>query len=237
MSRIIAFSTLFLFAALVATCHAAPPTATQPAASEPLVVYGWAGYIPQSILDAFTREFHTPVLYRAYDDQTQAVEELRAGALYDVVILGDSYIPPAAAEGLLAELDLHNIDNFRNLGANFRDLAYDPGNRYTVMIQYGTTGLVVRTDRTMQPVTRWADLWNPAYAGDIGVWPYGDELVGIALKALGYSLNSEDPVQLQEAEEKLLELSGHVYLLDPSLPNGASYLLDRSHRDDLWLEL
>ena len=218
-------SFLPLLAVLLAACGAGTePTPAPP--PEPLVVLSWAGYMPQSILDAFEQEYAIPVQFLAYADQDEAIARIQAGEQLDVVILGDAYIPGAVEEGLLAELDFANIPNFRNLGPSFRDLAYDPENRHSIMIQWGTTGLVVRTDRLVQPVTSWADLWNPAYAGRIGVWPYKEELIGIALKSLGYPLTSEDPGQLQAAEEKLLQLRKNVFLLDPNLPTGASFLQD-----------
>ena len=132
----------------------------------------------------------------------------------------------AVTEGLLAELDYQNIPNFRNLGANFRDLTNDPENRYSIMIQWGTTGIIARSDRLVQPVTSWADLWNPAYAGKVGIWPYPREVIGITLKSLGYSVNSEDPEELRAAADKLARLRKNVYLLDPSSPTGAASLLD-----------
>lgn len=213
-----------LAAALLAACGAAvEPT---PAPPQPLVVLSWAGYMPQAVLDAFTQEYAIPVQFLTYADQDEALERLRAGEPLDVVVLGDTYIPTAVEEGLLAELDFANIPNFRNLGPSFRDLAYDPENDHSIMIQWGTTGLVVRSDRVVQPVTAWADLWNPAYAGRIGVWPYKEELIGIALKSLGYPVSSEDPAQLQAAEEKLLQLRKNVFLLDPNQPTGLSFLQD-----------
>lgn len=218
--------TSLLLLALAAACAGAEQSPPAPAAAEPLVVFSWAGYMPQSILDAFTREYNIPVQFVDYADQDEALERMRAGERFDVVVLGDTYIPNAVDEGLLAELNFENIPNFRNLGPNFRDLAYDPDNRYSIMIQWGTTGLVVRTDRTTQPVTAWADLWDPAYAGKIGVWPYKEELIGIALKSLGYPLNSEDPAELRAAGEKLIRLRKNVYLLDPIQPTGVPQLLD-----------
>jgi spermidine/putrescine transport system substrate-binding protein len=219
-----------LFLALLAACSAASssaPAAVPPTIQEPLVFYGWPGYMPQAILDAFTAKYGIPTRYMTYDDQEDALHQLGQGTnRYDVVVLGDTTLSPAIAARLLAELDYENIPNFRNLGANFRDLSYDPENRYSIMIQWGTTGLVARTDRLIQPVTAWADLWDPAYAGKIGVWPYADDLIGITLKSLGYSLNTQNPAELKAAEEKLLQLRRNVYLLDPAQPTGAGYLQD-----------
>jgi len=59
------------------------------------------------------------------------------------------------ADGLLAAIDYGNVPNFKNISANFRDLAYDPHNAHSIPYSWGTTGLVVRTDLVEQPVTRW----------------------------------------------------------------------------------
>ncbi len=215
-------SVLMLSLLLTACVIQAQPT-TPPLT---LTLYNWPGYIPQSILDAFTAETGIQVEYEAYDDQEEAMEQLRAGKQVDVAVLDNTYVPIAAAEGLLAELNYANIPNFHYVSPSFRDLAFDPGNRYSITLQWGTTGLVVRTDRVAEPVTSWNDLWDTRYAGKIGIWPYGREMVSVALKSLNYSLNSEDPAELTEAEEKLLALRQNVFLIDPSLPTGESYLID-----------
>jgi spermidine/putrescine transport system substrate-binding protein len=80
-------TTIFLQLSLCAwliSCGAAPQPALPTPAPEPLVVYGWAGYIPQGILDAFTRQSGIPVNYIAYDDQAVAMQQLRAGAEFQL---------------------------------------------------------------------------------------------------------------------------------------------------------
>lgn len=215
-----------LVCALLTACTGTTPLplASQPA--QTLILYDWAGYMPQSVLDAFTDETGIQVKYLVYGDQAEALENMRAGNQYDVVVLDNTYVPIAIAEGLLAELDYANIPNFRNVSPSFRDLAYDPENKHSITIQWGTTGLVVRTDRVAEPVTGWADLWDPRYAGDVGVWNYPEEVIGIALMSLGYSLSSEDPAELAAAAEKVLALRDNVYLIDPELATGVEYLLD-----------
>jgi spermidine/putrescine transport system substrate-binding protein len=228
INTLLGFLSLLSFVSLLTACSAAgsSPAPVLPSEAEPLVIYGWSSYMPQTILDAFTAEFGTPIDYRVYADQEEALMSLRAGAQYDIVILSNVHVPLAVSAGLLAEIDHENIPNLRNLGAAFRNLAYDPESRYSVMIQWGTTGIVARSDRLVAPLTSWNDLWNPAYAGKIGIWPYPTDLVGIALKSLGYSCNSEDPQELQEAEEKLLRLRRNVFIMDPALSTGVDFLLD-----------
>jgi spermidine/putrescine transport system substrate-binding protein len=125
------------------------------------------------------------------------------------------FIPSLAAEGLLAPLNHHKIPNFKNISLNFRDLMYDPGNRYTVPYTWGTTGMLVRPDLLEQPVTRWADLWDARYAGKVAIWRgQGREAIGLTLRMLGYSANDESPAALEAVEAKLMELRPHVLFVE-----------------------
>jgi spermidine/putrescine transport system substrate-binding protein len=209
------------------------PTPTPPPLAQKLVLYNWAGYMPQAVLDAFTAEYGVMVDYQVYETQEQAVENMRTGKVYDVVVMGNEFIPPLAADSLLAEIDRSGVSNFKNISPSFRNLVYDPGNRYTVPFLWGTTGLVVRSDLVEQPITRWADLWDERYAGRVAVWPIQRELIGIALKSLGYSVNSEEPAELESALARLLELKPRVILWDnatasiiPVLTSGQAVIAD-----------
>ncbi len=220
-----------LGAGLLVACGAAqtavaptpsPTTAPKP---ETLVFGDWPGYTPQSILDEFTQETGIQVTYRAYDTQEAAEADIRAGHVYDVVVMGNDFIPALLADGLLAEIDYRNVPNFKDVSANFRDLAYDPGNKHSIVYEWGTTGLLVRNDIVGPPVRRWADLWDARFAGKVGVSALPRYLMGIALKSLGYSINSENPAELEAALNRLLELRHNAFLIDLDLPSSVPFLV------------
>jgi spermidine/putrescine transport system substrate-binding protein len=207
-------------------CQAEPPLApTPPPLAKTLVFYDWAGYMPQAILDAFHAEYGVEVSYLVYETQEEAIADMRAGQVYDVVVMGDAFIPGLVKDDLLAEIDYQNVPNFKNVSANFRDLAFDPGNKHSIPIQWGTSGLVVRSDLVQEPVTHWADLWDPRYQGKVGVWMMPRELMSISLKSLGYSANSEDPAELEAVLKRLLELKANSFQMDLNLATAASYLV------------
>jgi spermidine/putrescine transport system substrate-binding protein len=96
-----------------------------------------------------------------------------------------------------------------------------------VPFHWGTNGLVIRGDRVDRPVTRWADLWDERYAGKVAVWGIPREVIGIALKTLGHSINSENPQELEAALALLMDLKPNVQFIDlesasvvPLLENG-----------------
>ena len=181
-----------------------------------LVLYSWSEYIPEPILDAFAAEYGVTVSILAYPSQEEAIANIRSGAVaYDIAIIENVFIPQLVADNMLAEIDLRNIPNFKNIYQQFRDMAYDPGNQHSLPYNWGTSGLLVRSDLVTEPITGWADLWNPRYAGKIGVRNQPVEMIDIALHALGYPIGTGDPAQLEAALAQLLKLKDNVVIVPP----------------------
>lgn len=175
-----------------------------------IIYRDWAGAMPQSVLDAFTKETGIKVVYQPYENQESLLQEIRSGQRFDVIVLESELIPGALRENLLAELDIESLTNYKNISPNFRDLVYDPYNAHSIPYSWGTTGLVVRSDLVSKPVTKWADLWDPQFAGKIITWNSPRYMIGIALKSLNYSINSESPQELESAKQKLISLKPHT---------------------------
>ncbi len=213
---------LFLFGA----CREQQPQVPKASAVDPLILYNWEGDLPPSVLEAFTRATGIQVRYESFSSQEEAMAELRRGRRADVMVVENPFIPALIAEGRLCELNRQAIPNLRNISANFRDLAIDPGNRFTVPYHYGTTGLLVRTDLVDRPVTRWADLWRPELRGKIALRLQPRELISLALLSLEYDLNSEQPNEVQAAVDKLIELKPSVLWVEVDSTKAAPALLD-----------
>lgn len=200
---------------LSACAAAATPTAVPSKLAKEIVFYDWEGDMPQSVLDAFTKEYGVKVKYETYASSEEGAENLLAGKVYDVVVMESRLIPLLTQENLLAQIDYKNVPNFKNISLNFRDLVYDPGNKHAIPYNWGTTGIVVRNDLVTQPITSWKDLWNPRFAGKVGMWQgQPREMIGIALKSLEFSANSEKPAELEQALARLLELKPGVVFYD-----------------------
>jgi len=222
---------LFLFFGVSILCLLTacdPPDSrvqSSPTYARELVVYNWVDDMPGSVLDAFTREFGVKIKSVTFESQEEAVENIRNGKVYDVAVIENPFVPGLVAANRLAEIDFRQVPNFRNISANFRDLATDPGNRYTVPYHYGTTGLLVRTDLIGNAVTRWADLWDPQYAGKIAVRAQPRELIAMTLLSLGYGLNSENPQELEAVGSRLDQLKKSALLVEVDTPKAVSRLL------------
>lgn len=205
----------------------------EPGPPTELVICDWTEGGFTSVRADFEREYGVAVRHEPFESQEEVVVRLRAGKRCDVAIIENQLIPGLAADKLLAEIDFRNVPNFKNISANFRGLVTDPGNRHSVPCSFGTTGILVRTDLAGQPVTRWADLWSPRFAGKVAIRTQMRELVGLTLLALGHSPNSEDPRHLQEALAKLLALKKKSVIAEeepekavPLLTGGRVWLME-----------
>ncbi len=215
MGKIGLMALLLVLTGLGACDPSGSPAEPPPALDKELVFYDWVDDMPQAVLDDFTRTYGIAVRYVTYESSEEAYANLRAGQVYDVMVIESRMAPALEREGLLAELNHENLNNFKNIGANFRDLAYDPGNRHSIPFNWGTLGLVVRTDLVTAPVTRWSDLWDRRYHGRVGFWwDTPREMIAITLKSLGYSGNSEEPAELEAALKHLLALKPHMVKLE-----------------------
>lgn len=209
--------TLFVLLALVLVACGG-----QKAGSSVLNLYAWSEYVPQGLLDDFTKQTGIKVNYDTYSSNEELLAKLQAGASgYDVIIPSDYTVAIMIKQGLLEEIDLAQIPNFANLDKRFTNLDFDPGDKYTVPYQWGTTGLVY--DKTKVPFEpkRWTDLWDPAFANRLVLLDDGREVLGVVLQTLGYDKNTTDPGQLEEAKNKLLELMPNIRLFDSDSPQSA----------------
>ncbi len=200
----------------VACGGAAPPPAepTAPALAKEIVFYGWDGDEVPAVLEAFQKETGVKVTYLPYEEQEEALSNLEQGEVYDVVVLDNYNLPGAINKGLLAKIDYSNVPNFKNISANFRDLSHDPDNTHTIPFNWGTTFVVVRSDLAGE-VTSWADFWTLAAEGQkVAIRDEPRDAIGSILKSLGYSTNSENEAEVNEAIEKLKTLSGNIILVD-----------------------
>lgn len=200
-----------------------PPTPTPEPVAKELIFYDWGDGIPQAVVDAFTEKYGIEVTYLAYDTQEEALENMKAGEAYDLVVLDNAFLPETIQDDMLAEIDFRNIPNFKHVLANFRDLSFDPGNKHSVPFTWGTTSYMVRSDMA-DSATSWADLWELRSQGKIAVRDEPRETIGFALKSLGHSSNSEDPAELEAALEHLLEIKDDIIFVDSYAENAVPLL-------------
>jgi spermidine/putrescine-binding protein len=109
------------------------------------------------------------------------------------------------SEGLLAEIDFANIPNFANINENLVNPAYDPQNLYSVPYMWGTVGILYNTTMVSQPVESWSVLFDPQYQKNVLMLDSPRDSIGLALKYLGYSMNTRNPLELYAAKDLLIK--------------------------------
>ncbi len=183
-------------------------------------VYNWGEYIDPDTLDMFEKETGIQVIYDEFDTNETMYPKVEAGASnYDVVCPSDYMIQKMIDNDLLQELNWDNIPNAKaNIGAQYYEQseAFDPGNRYAVPYCWGTVGILYNKTMVDEPVTSWSILWDEKYADSILMQDSVRDLFMVGLKSLGYSMNSTDETELNEAKDLLIQQKPLVqaYVID-----------------------
>ena len=185
-----------------------PMDETKPAE---ITLYNWTDYLDPAIKKDFSKEKGIKVREVFFSSNEEMLAKMRAGAKgYDVIVPSDYMVHIMIKSELLEPLDMDYLPNFQYVDEQFRDPSYDSmeengGLKYSVPYFYGTTGYVQRTDKVKEPKTDWATLWESRYRGKINMLDDEREDLGAALKLLGYSLNTTNQDELDQATQKLIE--------------------------------
>jgi len=183
--------------------------ASEPAAKKTGVtinVYNWGEYIAPDTNRAFTRLTGIKVNYTTYDENETMYTRLKSGATdYDVVFPSDYMIGKMIAEGMLQKLDYANIPNANMIDPTHLGMAYDPLNEYSVPYTWGTVGIFYNKKYVSEAdlAQGWGLLWDSKFDQKIVMINNSRDAFGIALKKLGYSMNTENPDEIAKAFEEL----------------------------------
>jgi len=177
-----------------------------------LNVYNWGDYIDPDVIKDFEEEFNVKVNYNTFaTNEDMYVSIAKGGTSYDVAFPSDYMIERMISEGLLAEINKDNIPNIKYIGEEDLDLDFDPGNKYSVPYMWGTFGILYNKTMVDDVVDSWDILWNEKYAGQILMLDSQRDSIGVSLKRLGYSMNTRDLNELEEAKNELIKQKPLVY--------------------------
>lgn len=225
--------------AFIAACTATPAASPRPSSSQAassssgasasaaaggeiekeLFMYNWSDYISPNNIDEFkSRHGLTTFQYDIYADNDVLIATLQAGASgYDIAAPTAEYLPGMVEEGFIQKLDLARIPNVKHINKAFKGLWWDPTDEYQVPKDYGTTGILYRSDLLSKVPQSWREFYDMIKTEGSGktifVTSQGDVFT-FPLKMLGYSLNSVDQKELEEARQVLLDCAPHLLALD-----------------------
>jgi spermidine/putrescine transport system substrate-binding protein len=221
-------SARYIAAALLAFGFSAPRVAH--ADTPVLNLFIWSDYISESIIDGFELECGCKVVETDYESNAEMAAKLKAGgdSQYDLVVPSSYYVPELADEGLIQPIDHSQITNFGNLFPKFQNPDYDPGDKYSIPYQWGTTGIVYDPKKIPNPGTGWDVLYDPKVNPNFPfVLPKGEgrDQIASACAYLGYGFNCSQESQWLAAA-KLIEQT-------KKRPNFAGFVDETPARDQM----
>ena len=170
-----------------------------------LNVYNWGDYIDEDIFKTFEEETGIKINYETFATNEEMYTKIKKGGTkYDIAIPSDYMIEKMVKEDLLEPIDLSKIPNYSNINERFKNLDFDPENKYSVPYFWGTVGIIYNTNLITDPIDSWDVLWDEKYAGKFTMIDSQRDSIMVALKKLGYSMNTKDLGQLEEAKEALI---------------------------------
>ncbi|MBR1892929.1 MAG: ABC transporter substrate-binding protein [Lachnospiraceae bacterium] len=205
---------LSLAASLITGCG----KTVDPNSDDVLYVYNAGEYIDPDILDQFTEETGINVVYDEFETNEIMYPKVESGAaIYDLICPSDYMIEKMLANDLLQPIDYSKVPNYENIGKEYIEQStFDPEHKYTIPYCWGTVGILYNKTMVDEPVDSWSILWNEKYKNNILMQDSVRDAYAVALKYLGYSLNSTDHDEIEEACE-LLQKQKHLvqaYVVD-----------------------
>lgn len=189
----------------------------RPFEGQTLYVYNWGEYTGENFIPDFEEKTGAKVVLENFDSNEQMYIKVANGEAYDVLVPSDYMIERLISEDYLQKLDHSKLDCMDKLTDAVKNLSYDPGNEYSVPYFWGTVGIVYdKTKVDVEDLERegYNIFLNEKYRGDIYLYDSERDTFMMALKALGYSMNSENEKELEEAYEWLVKC---VQTMDPEI--------------------
>ncbi|MCL4791771.1 MAG: polyamine ABC transporter substrate-binding protein [Gammaproteobacteria bacterium] len=204
-------------------------SAVQTDAEKILNVYNWSDYIDDVVVKEFEAEYGIKVNYDVFDSNEVVETKLLAGNTgYDIVVPSASFLERQITAGVFQPLDTALLPNLKNLDPDItqRVALHDPGNKYSVNYLWGTSGVGYNVEMINQrmpdaPTDSWRMFYDPAVVSKfadcgVAILDAPSEVVGTVLILLGKEANSEDPADLQAAEDVLMKIRPSIRYVNSS---------------------
>lgn len=170
--------------------------------------------IGDGVLEEFEEKYGIHVNQEVYDSPEEMYNKVSAGAVqYDVIVSIDYLVQRMIQEGRLEKINFDNVPNMSMIADDHLGKTFDPNNEYSVPYMSGTIGICYNTDYVDEPIDSWTALWDPKYQKSVLLLDGVRDSLGATLKMLGYSLNTTNPDEINEARDKLIELKQNGNLL------------------------
>lgn len=230
--RFLKYSLAALSGVALANCQSQTPesTAESPAADspaespspvatdEPLYIYTWADYRSEEVYQRFTERTGIEVIADVYEANEAMLAKLMAGGgdQYSIIYPSDYMVRQMIDMDLLTPIEHDRITGLENLNDRWQSPPYDSGNAHSIPVSWGTTGYIYDTNVINPAPEDWDYIWDNRDALSRRMTLLDDvrETMGAVLKSLGYSYNTTNEAELQEAYEKLVDIKPYLANFD-----------------------
>ncbi len=187
-----------------------------------LNLFGWSEYVPQTVIDGFTKETGIKVNFETFSSNEELISKLVAGGgHYDLVQPSDYAAEVMIRQKLLAPLDRSKLPNLKNLDAAYVGRPHDPEGKFTVPYMSGSVGIVINTEKVTTPIKGYHDVFQPRFKDRIVVLNDSREIVSWALESLGLPMNTINADSLAKARPVVAEWVKLVKVFDSDSPKTA----------------
>jgi len=193
-------------------------------AAQEITLMTWGGdFVPRAVIEEFEQETGIRVNYKEVTSNEDMQSLLEANPdQYDLLIVTDYMVDILRQNGLLEALDKSKLPNYGNINPLYLGNYYDPQSEYAIPYAISISLLLVNHEEVeklgAKPITSYADLWQPELRGKVVTVDWSVEVMGIALKALGYEYNETDPAIVARAREKLFALKPNIVRFETNTP-------------------
>ena len=185
-----------------------------------LNILNWSSYIPSDVIIDFEKVSGIDVNYGTYSSNEELLAKVSVAkeGTYDLIFPSDYMVEIMIDRDIIEEIDLSRLENVSNLNRNFMNLEYDLGNRYTLPFIAASTVIAINRDYILDEIDSYNDLLKPKYKGEIVLIDDQRIIIGMALLANGFDMNSVDEDELRVAKEWLLRLKKNLKAYDSDSP-------------------
>ncbi|MDP8101380.1 extracellular solute-binding protein [Phocoenobacter atlanticus] len=207
------------------------------AKNEVVHLYTWTEYVPEGLLDDFTKETGIKVELSTLESNETMYAKIKLQGKdggYDVIAPSNYFVSKMAKEGMLQQLDHSKLPVIKDLNPDWLDKPYDRGNQYSLPQLLGAPGIAFNTETYQgRQFTSWADLWKPEFENSVQLLDDVREVFNIALLKIGADPNTTDPVVIEQAYEELLKLRPNILSFNSDNPAN-SFISGEIEVGQLW---
>jgi spermidine/putrescine transport system substrate-binding protein len=220
-----------------------PAPAPKQDAAQTLYIYNWTYYIPDEVVKDFEKEYKVKVVYDMYSSNEEMFTKLKAGGSgYDLIFPSGDYVSIMIKENMLEEIDRSKVPNFQNIDPEvLAKIHFDEGSKYSIPYMMGAAGVAVNTKFVKDFDKSWSLFNREDLKGRMTMLDDMREVLGAALKSLGYSVNTKNLEELQKAKELVKQWKKQIVKFDAeSFGKGfaaGEFWVVQGYQENIFLEL